>query len=91
MPSTNRDGKVDICVTSPGREVDVFFSTTARTMSEVWMGERSYREAVLSGDLIIEGDLGLTRRISSWLGPSIFVNAKGAPVAGIHSGKPVSV
>ena len=71
-----RDGKVDVCITEPGRDVDVFFSTTARTMSDVWMGERSYRDAVLSGDLIVEGDLALTRRISSWLRPSIFANSK---------------
>jgi DNA-binding HxlR family transcriptional regulator len=76
-----RDGKVDVCITPPGRDVNVFFCTTARTMSEVWMAQRSYREAVLSGDLIIEGDLALTRRISSWLRPSIFANSKRAPVA----------
>lgn len=75
-----RDDKVDVCITSPGREVDVFFSTTARTMSEVWMGERSYREAVLAGDLIVEGDLALTRRISSWLRPSIFAESKRSPI-----------
>ena len=71
-----RDGKVDVCITQPGRDVDVFFSTTAKTMSDVWMGECSYREAVLSGDLIVEGDLALTRRINSWLRPSIFANSK---------------
>jgi DNA-binding HxlR family transcriptional regulator len=78
-----RDGKVDVCITPPGRDVNVFFCTTARTMSEVWMAQRSYREAVLSGDLIVEGDLALTRRISSWLRPSIFANSKRAPVADV--------
>ncbi|HEX4800309.1 MAG: winged helix-turn-helix transcriptional regulator [Myxococcales bacterium] len=80
-----RDGKVEVCITAPGRDVNVFFCTTARTMSEVWMGQRTYREAVLSGDLIIEGDLALTRRISSWLRPSIFAKSERksdrAPVA----------
>lgn len=76
-----RDGKVEACITAPGRDVDVFFSTTARTMSELWMGERSYRDAIISGELIIEGDLALTRRISTWLRPSIFANLEGHPVA----------
>ncbi len=70
-----RDGKTDICVIDPGRDVDVFFSTTAKTMVEVWTGERSYRDAILSGELIIEGEPALTRRISSWLKPSIFANS----------------
>jgi DNA-binding HxlR family transcriptional regulator len=73
-----RQGRVEICVTPPGRDVDVFFTTTIRTMTDVWMGDRSYREAVLSGDLTIEGDPALTRRISTWLRPSIFANSKRA-------------
>lgn len=75
-----RDGKVDVCVTDPGRNVDVFFVTSARTMSDVWMGTRTYRDAVLAGDLAIEGDLELTRRISSWLRPSLFANSRRGPV-----------
>ncbi len=75
-----RDGKVDICITPPGRDVHVFFTTTVRTMHDVWMGDRSYREAVLSGDLTIEGELALTRRIGSWLKSSIFAESKRAPV-----------
>jgi len=78
-----RAGKVDVCITQPGRDVDVFFTTTARTMSEVWIGDRSYRDAVLAGELIVEGDLRLTRRISSWLRPSIFAGSKRAPAAGL--------
>ena len=75
-----RDGKVEICITPPGRDVDVFFTTSLRTMHDVWMGDRTYREAILSGELTVEGELALTRRISSWLHPSIFAGAKRAPV-----------
>jgi DNA-binding HxlR family transcriptional regulator len=75
-----RDSKVDVCISAPGRDVHVFFSTTARTMGEIWMGQRAYREAVLAGDLIVEGDLALTRRIGSWLRPSIFAGSKRSPV-----------
>lgn len=75
-----REGKVDICVTSPARDVDIFFTTTVRTMHDVWMGDRTVREAVLAGELLIEGDPGLTRRISSWLRQSIFSEAQRAPV-----------
>jgi DNA-binding HxlR family transcriptional regulator len=80
-----RDGKVDVCITEPGRDVDVFFVTTAKTMSEVWIGDRTYRDAVLAGELIIEGDLALTRRISSWLRPSVFAKSKRAPAVAASS------
>jgi hypothetical protein len=44
------------------------------------MGDRSYRDAIAAGDLTIEGDPALTRRVSSWLRPSVFVNSPRAPV-----------
>ena len=71
---------VDICITPPGRDVDVFVTTSVRTMHDVWMGDRSYRDALDAGDMTIEGELALTRRISSWLRPSIFVDSRRAPI-----------
>jgi DNA-binding HxlR family transcriptional regulator len=75
------DGRnVDVCLTSPGRDVDVYFTTTVRTMHDIWMGDRTYREAVQAGDLSVEGELALTRHVSSWLRPSIFAESKRAPI-----------
>lgn len=71
---------VDVCITAPGRDVDVYFTTTVRTMHDVWMGDRTYRDAIMSGDLTIEGDPALTRRVSGWLRPSVFVNSARAPL-----------
>jgi hypothetical protein len=71
---------VDICITPPGKDIDVFVTTTVRTMHDVWMGDRSYRDAMNSGDMMIEGELALTRRISTWMRPSIFFAAQRAPV-----------
>jgi DNA-binding HxlR family transcriptional regulator len=72
--------QVDVCLTPPGRDIDVYFTTTVRTMHDVWMGDRTYRDAMLSGDLSVEGDPALTRRVSAWLRPSVFVNSPRAPV-----------
>jgi DNA-binding HxlR family transcriptional regulator len=71
---------VDICITPPGRDVSVYFTTTVRTMHDVWMGDRTYRDAMTSGDLIIEGEPALTRNVSSWLRPSVFARSGRAPV-----------
>jgi hypothetical protein len=49
-------------------------------MHDVWMGDRTVREAVLSGDLLIEGEPALTRHMSAWLKPSIFADSKRSPV-----------
>lgn len=77
---------VDVCITPPGRDVDVYFTTTMRTMHDVWMGDRSYRDALTSGDLVVEGEFGLTKRISTWLRPSVFVDSKRSPIPEVLAG-----
>lgn len=49
-------------------------------MHDVWMGDRTYRDAVQAGDLIIEGEPSLTRNVSSWLRPSVFAAADRSPI-----------
>ena len=71
---------VQVCLTSPARDVDVYFTTTVRTMHDVWMGDRSYRDAINAEDLIIEGEPALTRNISNWLRPSAFAASDRAPI-----------
>ena len=75
-----KDSKVDLCITDPGKDVDVFFHCTVRTMHDVWMGDRSFKEAIRQGDLIVEGEPALLRNIGSWLKPSIFAEAPRAPL-----------
>lgn len=64
--------EVDLCVNDPGKNVDVYFTTTVRTMAEVWMGDTSYRKAIASDALKIVGADLLIRDVSSWMQNSIF-------------------
>ena len=59
--------QVDVCTTNPQRDVDVHFRTTVRKMTEVWMGDTSYRAAIRAGDLELVGPRALTRDVSAWL------------------------
>jgi len=56
------------------------FSLPPRPWHDVWMGDQSYRAAIDSGDLLIEGDPILTRRMSTWMRPSVFYESQRAPV-----------
>lgn len=67
---------VELCLKNPGKDTNVFITSTVRTMHDVWMGDRTYREARKSGDLLIEGDPALTRNVSAWLKPSVFAESK---------------
>lgn len=78
-----KNENIDLCLKDPGKDVDVYFTCTIRTMRDVWMGDRTYRDAIKSGDLYVHGDPSLTRNISSWLRPSIFGESKRSPLPAI--------
>ena len=61
------DGKIDVCTVDPNKDVDVYFTTTVRKMTEVWMGDTTYRSAIRSGALKVVGPRALIRDIPAWL------------------------
>lgn len=69
---------VDVCTRDPGKEVDIYFTCTVKTMIDVWMGDVSYRKAVNNGDLKVVGPGALTKNIFSWLNISIFADLPSA-------------
>ncbi len=64
--------RTEVCMKDPGKDVNIYFDCSVRTMSEVWNGDRTYREAMSSGDLMMQGDPNLTRNVRAWLRPSAF-------------------
>lgn len=72
MVVTGRE--VDICVNDPGKEVDVYFTTTVKTMADVWMGDSSYKKAIAGNKLKLVGPKALTKDVSSWMESSVFAD-----------------
>jgi hypothetical protein len=64
--------KVDLCMTDPGYEVDLFILTDLRTMTAVWTGDAKLEQAVGSGQLEVHGSRQLRAMLSSWFGLSPF-------------------
>lgn len=77
-----RGGEVEVCNVDPCVDVDVYLTTTVRKMTEVWMGDSTYRGAIRSGELKVSGPRVLTRDISSWLESCPF-SAEAAEAAGV--------
>ena len=65
---------LDLCVNDPGKEVDVYFTSSVKTLADIWMGESSYKQAQKDGSMIIVGEQQLTRNITSWMANSIFAD-----------------
>jgi hypothetical protein len=58
---------VDLCVTDPGFEVDVYVDARIDAMVHVWLGDTTWRAAVREGDVRITGARELVKAFPSWL------------------------
>jgi len=65
---------VDVCNKDPGKDVDVYLTSTVRTMVDIWMGDLSYKKAIKEDSLKTVGPPVLTRNIFSWMNSSIFAD-----------------
>lgn len=70
------DGSVDVCDADPGHPVTVTVECSLRTLVEVWRGDRSWRDALRSGDLLVEGTAAARRGVSQWLKLSPFAGVE---------------
>jgi DNA-binding HxlR family transcriptional regulator len=59
---------VDLCFTDPGMEVDVQIKADLRTLTQVWMGDAHFEEALRTGQIEVLGPRPLTRGLSDWFG-----------------------
>ena len=63
---------VELCSVDPGFDVDLYVSTDLRTMTAIWMGYETVREASAAGRLHLTGDRTLADEVQTWLGLSPF-------------------
>ncbi len=70
------DQEVDLCRVDPGFDVDLYLSTTLRTMTEIWMGYTTIARAKEQERLIVTGNRQLEVDLGSWLGLSTFAKVK---------------
>jgi DNA-binding HxlR family transcriptional regulator len=77
-----QNDKVDVCIKDPGRDVDVYFKTTVRTMTDCWLGHQSYKDAIRDDALNIVGPKDLTRTVNSWLRCVDYAEFCDAPLPG---------
>lgn len=70
------DAEVDLCPVDPGFDVDLYVTTDLRTMTAIWMGLTTVREATNDGKLVLTGDRQVASRMQTWLGLSPFAAEK---------------
>ena len=75
------DGEVDLCTENPGKNVDLYISSTLRNMVDIWEGDIGLKAAQSKKLLTTQGEIKLARSMSDWLG----IN----PYADIRRGDPI--
>jgi len=70
--------KVDLCLTDPGYEVDLYVSCPLRAMTAVWMGVAKLNSEVEAGRIKVTGDSSIARSMHQWLGLSPFAQGQRA-------------
>jgi DNA-binding HxlR family transcriptional regulator len=84
QPSTQRtwwllvepETGTDLCSIDPGFDVDLYVSSDLKTMTAIWMGRETVRNALASSRLMLTGDRKLARNMQAWLGLSPFAKEK---------------
>jgi hypothetical protein len=60
--------EIDLCLTDPGFEVDVTVEAELRALTQVWMGDVRFADAMSEGRISMQGPREVTRRIPDWFG-----------------------
>ena len=67
-------GEVDLCLTDPGFDVDLYVETDLRTMTAIWMGLTTVAQA--ADKLALAGPKAVAGAMQSWLGLSPFAKER---------------
>ena len=71
-----RDGNVDLCTENPGKNVDLYITSSVRTMVEIWEGNLGTKTAQRKRFLKTNGDRQLIKSLPEWLGICLYADVK---------------
>ncbi|MSP93928.1 MAG: transcriptional regulator [Alphaproteobacteria bacterium] len=68
--------ETDVCTVDPGFDVDLYVTTDLRSMTAIWIGLTTVREAIKAKKMDVTGDRQLAANMQIWLGLSPFAVEK---------------
>lgn len=69
---------VELCVTDPGFDVDLYVTTDVRTLTMVWNGDTSLRARIEDGTVELHGGRKIREAFPSWLQLGLFAGVEPA-------------
>ena len=71
-----KDNIVDLCTDDPGKDVDLYISSTLPALAEVWMGDTDISAATKADDVMLTGAAYLLRTASQWFPKSRYADVR---------------
>ena len=65
---------ISVCVKDPGKDVDIYFTTSVKIMAGIWMGDTTYKKAIANDELKLVGPKTLIKDVSRWMEISVFAD-----------------
>lgn len=67
---------VDLCTDDPGKDIDLYISTTLPALAEIWMGDTDVRSAIKSDDIMLTGETYLVKSAADWFPKSRYADVR---------------
>jgi len=71
-----QDGEVDLCTKNPGKNVDLYLSSTVRTMIEIWEGDLELNSALRKKLIKPSGNSQLIKTLPEWFGICLYADVQ---------------
>jgi len=71
-----QDNDVDLCTKNPGKDVDLYISSTVQTMVNIWEGDLELNTAQQKNLLKTNGNRQLVKTLSAWFGICLYADVK---------------
>jgi len=71
------DAPVELCVSDPGFEVDLFIETSVQVFTGIYLGRRSAAREIAEDRLFMSGEARLERTFERWLRISTYADVEG--------------
>jgi DNA-binding HxlR family transcriptional regulator len=79
------EGDLQICDYDPGFDLTATITCSLHDLTLIWRGDRAWREALQSGDVVIEGRADAVARVPEWIGQAEYAGVA-RPVGGARIG-----
>ncbi|MEH6472711.1 MAG: SCP2 sterol-binding domain-containing protein [Halopseudomonas sp.] len=67
-------GNVDICLKDPGHEPDLYINAQLKTMTQAWLGDITFSQAIKDKKIVVSGNNQLKQSFKDWIGRGTFAD-----------------